>query len=108
MIDSSFLHRGHDLGKHRPLVQRDPLLDPALHQRREPVGVVGEKHQKRVEVERLRAELHLVIRQRHLADRDLAATGTTTARSRCRPTASPSIVALAILLLLAKSPSRNW
>ena len=66
------LDRGHDLRKHRPLVQCDPLLDPPLHHRRETVGMGGEKGQERVQVERLGAELQLVIRQRHLADRDLA------------------------------------
>ena len=63
------LHRRQD----RPLVQSHPLLDPLFHQRGERVGVVGEKHQKRVQVEGPRAEPRLVARQRHFADLHLAA-----------------------------------
>src|SRR6516162_8119542 len=59
--------------QYRPLVQRHSFFDARCHQLRERVGTVGEKHQKRVQIERPGAKALLIARQRRLADLHLAA-----------------------------------
>src|SRR5271167_2643340 len=63
------LHRRQD----RPLVQRHTLLDTVPHQPGERLGMVGEKHQKRIEIERPHAKPGLIARQCHFADLHLTA-----------------------------------
>ena len=66
-------HRRLHRWQNRPLVQCHTLADTVLHQPGEGLGVIGEKYQKRVQVEWPRAKPSLVARQCHFADLELAA-----------------------------------
>src|SRR5579875_1816303 len=65
--------RCHGLRKDRPLVQRDALVDRALHEPGKSLGMPGQKHEERVQIERPPAEMRLVIGQADLAQLQLAA-----------------------------------
>jgi hypothetical protein len=66
-------HRRLHRRQNRPFVQSHAFLDPVSHHRSEGICVVGEEHQKRVQVERPRTEPRLIARQGHFADLDLTA-----------------------------------
>lgn len=89
-------------------MQRDALVDSPFHQSRELIRVAREKAEKRVQINRPSAESRLVVRQRHFADRDLAARtpcqyrrrtgGGETFNRRVGDLTVPFEIALAVLV----------